>query len=118
MNVRADDAGAISTRLEPKTSLESEMVQKALEIAKIRPCVDCGVAIPPHPGSGRPRLRCELCAHPLSNRDYWHEVQRATHHAPGYPGSPEFEAFMAPIYARLGGQRSASRKPRLREVGP
>lgn len=88
------------------------MVQNSLKMSEIRRCIDCGVAIPPHSGSGRPRLRCQLCAHPLSNRDYWHQVQAATRTAPGYPGSEEFEAFMRPVYQRLGGERSASRKPR------
>jgi hypothetical protein len=82
-------------------------------MVQIRRCVDCGDEIPPHPGSGRPRLRCQLCAHPLSNRDYWLEVQRAVRQAPGAPGSAEFEAFLVPVYARLGGERSASRRARL-----
>lgn len=85
-----------------------------IRLSEVRRCIDCGVAVPPHPGSGRPRLRCQLCAHPLSDRDYWLEVQRAVRLAPGYHGSPEFEAYMAPVYQRLGGQRSASRKPTLR----
>jgi hypothetical protein len=79
-------------------------------MVQIRTCAGCGVSIPPHPGSGRPRQRCQLCAHPLSNRDYWLEVQRATRKAPGYNGSPEFDAYMAPVFQRLGGERSASRR--------
>jgi hypothetical protein len=92
------------------------MAENALKIAKIRRCVDCGVAIPPHLGSGRPRLRCQLCAQPLSDRDYWQEVRKATWTAPGFPGSEEFEAYMRPIYQRLGGQRSASKKPKPQGV--
>jgi hypothetical protein len=96
------------------------MVQKGpkmseIRMSDIRRCLDCGVVIPPHPGSGRPRLRCQRCARPLSNRDYWQAVRQATRTAPGYPGSPEFDAYMAPVYEALGGERSASRK---REVEP
>lgn len=80
-----------------------------LPIARVRRCLGCGVAIPPHPGSGRPRLRCQRCAKPLSDRDYWDAVRRAVRVAPGYPGSVEFEAFMAPVYASLGGERSATK---------
>jgi hypothetical protein len=40
-------------------------------------------------------------------------VRRAVRVAPGYPGSVEFEAFMAPVYASLGGERSAA-KPSIR----
>lgn len=97
------------------------MVQKGpkmspIRLPEIRRCVDCGVAIPPHSGSGRPRLRCQLCAHPLSARDYWAAVRRATRTAPGYPGSPEYEAYMRPVYERLGGERSASPNSRTRGV--
>ena len=74
-----------------------------------RSCIDCGAHIPAHPGSGRPRLRCQLCAHPISDRDYWAEVRRAVRLAPGYPGDPEFESFMRPVYEALGGERSATK---------
>jgi hypothetical protein len=90
------------------------MVQKSLEMSEIRRCVACGVAIPPHPGSGRPRLRCQQCAHPLSDRDYWLAVRQATRTAPGYPGSPEYDAYMAPVFQRLGGERSAAKRRHIR----
>jgi hypothetical protein len=69
-------------------------------------CVGCGVEIPSRTGPGRPRQRCELCRHPLTQHEYRQQLAAAAWKAPP-AGTPEWDAYMAVVYRRLGGRRHA-----------